>query len=267
MSAYRYVEVAGRRLAALPGRAAEAGASARADAGAAAPILLVHGAGGAARNFFTLLRHLPPTACAIDLPGHGKSPGPALERIDDAAALVLAAAGAFGLSAAPTGSVLAGHSLGAAIALRAAAAAPAGEVAGYAAIGAGARLTLGTELAQLAEESFEHFLERLRQRGTADATLQQLRETGAEAVARDLAMAAGHGLLDDARRLAVPALVLAGAADQVATPSNCFELWQALSQASAKARLVIEPGASHLVMVDRPREVASALLALAGRAG
>src|SRR5437868_4947982 len=73
------------------------------------PILLIHAAGGAARNFGSVLRRLP-AARAIDLPGHGRAGGEAPRSIDESAR--------FALASAPPGELLVGgHSMGGAVAL------------------------------------------------------------------------------------------------------------------------------------------------------
>ena len=63
---------------------------------------------------------------AVDLPGHGKSPGPALTSIDVLARWTLALVAAAGAAGGDAGKVtLIGHSMGSLVALRAASLAPA----------------------------------------------------------------------------------------------------------------------------------------------
>ena len=56
------------------------------------PMVLVHAAGGSGRNFFSLLRHLPPQAIAFDQPGHGAADGLAPSSLEQGAVNVLAVA-------------------------------------------------------------------------------------------------------------------------------------------------------------------------------
>lgn len=155
--------------------------------------------------------------------------------------------------------VLAGHSLGAAQMLRAARRDPAAEVAGYVAIGAGARLSVGTAYADLARSDFDSLLSLLADRGTPPITIAQLKETGAAAVAADFTMACGHDLLLDAAKLTRPALVLVGGADTIAPPDKTV----ALAQALKGSKFVMYEGVGHLPMVERPKAVAAELRAFA----
>jgi pimeloyl-ACP methyl ester carboxylesterase len=100
------------------------------------PLVLVHGAGGTHRHWPEELRALPGRrVLALDLPGHGGSPGPSLSSIGAYARSVLAALDALEIPSA----VLAGHSMGGAIALTLALEAPS-RVAGLALVATGAKL-------------------------------------------------------------------------------------------------------------------------------
>src|SRR5512143_1687780 len=106
-------------------------------AGAAgAPLLLLHGAGGSRLHWPEALRELADRrVIAVDLPGHGRSPLPGERSVGAYGRRVLALLDALQLSAA----VLAGHSMGGAIALTLALQAPS-RVAGLVLVGTGARL-------------------------------------------------------------------------------------------------------------------------------
>lgn len=75
-------------------------------------LLCVHGSGGRAENFLAQLAGLSGqvNVAAIDLPGHGQTPGPGCEQVADYAAWL----GDF-LQAGPVRPVLLGHSLGGAV--------------------------------------------------------------------------------------------------------------------------------------------------------
>jgi pimeloyl-ACP methyl ester carboxylesterase len=75
-------------------------------------LLCVHGSGGRAENFLPQISGLSGqvNVASIDLPGHGQTPGPGMERISDYAAWL----GDF-LEAGPVRPVLLGHSLGGAV--------------------------------------------------------------------------------------------------------------------------------------------------------
>src|SRR5512138_3800323 len=78
------------------------------------PLVLVHGAGGSQRHWAEEVRALPGRrVIALDLPGHGRSPGPAPGTVAGLARSVLGLLDALGLETA----VVAGHSMGGAVAL------------------------------------------------------------------------------------------------------------------------------------------------------
>lgn len=78
-------------------------------------LLCVHGSGGRADNFLPQLAGLSGqvNVAAIDLPGHGQTPGPGCQVVEDYAAWL----GDF-LAAGPVRPVLLGHSLGGAVAMQ-----------------------------------------------------------------------------------------------------------------------------------------------------
>ncbi|MBI5521048.1 MAG: alpha/beta hydrolase [Desulfarculus sp.] len=78
-------------------------------------LLCVHGSGGRAENFLPQLAGLSGqvNVAAIDLPGHGQTPGPGCQVVSDYAAWL----GDF-LAAGPLRPVLLGHSLGGAVAMQ-----------------------------------------------------------------------------------------------------------------------------------------------------
>lgn len=224
----------------------------------ARPLFLVHAAGGAARNFGSLLRRLGAAAVALDLPGHGRSGGEAPRTIEESAGILAAVAAAV----APAGRVVfAGHSMGAAVAARAAADLGRGRVAGLVAIAAGAQLGLSKGMAEAARRDFERFLVALEAAGSPKATLAQLREAGGETVARDLEATVGYDLLAQARAWGGPLLVIGGSRDRTAPPERV----RALAEGVPGAALVMIEGAGHILPVERPDEVAAAIEAFLAR--
>ncbi|HEY6106952.1 MAG TPA: alpha/beta fold hydrolase, partial [Anaeromyxobacteraceae bacterium] len=118
-----------------------------ADTGPAAggpPLVLVHGAGGTNRHWPEEVRALPGRrVIALDLPGHGGSPGPAPDSVAGLARSVLGLLDALALERA----AIAGHSMGGAVALTLALTAPA-RVAGLVLCGTGARLRVSPAVLQ-----------------------------------------------------------------------------------------------------------------------
>src|SRR5512133_3755617 len=111
------------------------------DAGPHPPLVLVHGAGAASDDWPPELRALPGRrVLAVDLPGHGAAPGPAPGSVAAFASAVEALLDAHGIASA----VIAGHSMGGAIALTLALERPA-RVAGLVLVSTGARLRVAPE--------------------------------------------------------------------------------------------------------------------------
>ena len=109
-----------------------------ADAPNAPPLVLIHGAGGTHMHWPGELRRLPTTTVyALDLPGHGQSGGAGCTTITEYAQAVAAWADALGLPR----FILAGHSMGGAIAQMVALRQPQ-RLAGLILVGTGARLAV-----------------------------------------------------------------------------------------------------------------------------
>ncbi len=240
----------------------------------AAPVVLLHGWGMNLRAFdglrAALAQHHQVTA--IDLPGHGASSWSAGSSQQQQLA---------GLAAAvPRAAVLVGWSLGGQLALQLAAE-PALAVQRLVLIAtsplfvraddwphglSGATLRqFGAQLAHHAGQTIDDFIE-LQLRGSADATAvratlkDSLRRHGSAAPA---ALAAGLEMLEHndlralARRIEVPALVIAGQYDRVTPPAA----GQALSQLLPQGQLLTIRRAGHAPFLSHPGEVSAALLA------
>lgn len=232
----------------LPARVREARAT------ALAPVLCLHGAGGMARNFGSVLRRLDDgPAAAIDMPGRGRSTAAPLETVEQLARCALEAAGELWPHARTI--VLVGHSLGGAVALEAARLEPE-RLGALVLLGTGARLSLAARHAALARRDFDALLRQLEADGTPPVTLAQLREVGPAAVAADLSAAERFDPLAAARHCRCPALLLTGAQDPVAPPEAVRELAAALA---GPCEVQVLPGVAHLPMVERPAETARAI--------
>ena len=106
------------------------------------PVVLIHGAGGTYLNWPSEIRRLPGyRVYAVDLPGHGKSPGRGLQTIPAYGEAVLAWLEAIELHRA----VFVGHSMGGAI-IQHLAINHADQVLGLGLVGTGARLRVHPEI-------------------------------------------------------------------------------------------------------------------------
>jgi 3-oxoadipate enol-lactonase len=233
------------------------------------PLLLVHGAGGTHHHWPEELRALPGRrVIALDLPGHGGSPGPSLRSVPEYARRVLALLDALAVPSA----VVAGHSMGGAIAMTLALEVPS-RVAALALVATGAKLRVSQAVLQMTADPAALAA---GAKGMADWAFGSLggpalRE---EFTADMLATAPGvaHGdfsacdAFDVMARLGeirMPALVVCGAEDRL-TPPKYAEL---LRERIPGARLELVPGAGHMVQLEAPARVAGLFGELLGSLG
>ena len=231
-----------------------------------APLLLVHGAGGTHRHWPAALRELPGRrVMALDLPGHGRSPGPGEKSVAAFAARVVALLDALEVRTA----VVAGHSMGGAIALTLALQAPA-RVAGLVLVGTGARLRVTTAVLTttadpaLLAQAARGMIEWSFAPGASEALLGPCVEgllANAPGVAHDdFAACNAFDVMPRLGEVAVPALVICGEEDRL-TPPKYSEFLRAGLRG---ARLLRIPGAGHMVMLEKPEPVARAVSAFLG---
>ncbi len=231
-------------------------------AGAAgAPLLLIHGVGGGYLHWPPHLRRLPGRPVyAIDLPGHGRSSGPGLATIVDFVHLVSAWVDALGVDTC----VLAGHSLGSALALSWALEQPA-RVAALVLVGAGPRLRVDTALLNLLQSDFAAATARIAYLSYGPTVRADQREiylrhlrTVNPAVLYN-AFAACNEFDATARLAAVtmPTLILAGASDRMTPPALASELQAGITGAT----LQILPNTGHMIPIEQPQATRDAIAA------
>lgn len=238
-----------------------------------AVVVLVHGAGNNRTVWSTQARHLAARGCqvlALDLPGHGMSPGPPCESVPSYARAVVADLDRRGVERFG----IAGHSMGAMVAL-AIAAEHHDRVTGLALIGAGLQLAVNTALLDATRDdpllaaraivdwahSPTSHLGASEAPGTwmdgADLALLRA-EIAAHpgSLHADFAATADYDGSDAAAAVTAPTIVIAGERDLMTPP----KLGHAVAAAMSDAHCVVLVGAGHMLMTERPREV-SALLA------
>lgn len=224
------------------------------------PVFFLHGFGGEARHWAPLLRELGGIAAvAVDLPGHGTNAGTPL----DIPAPVLDAdlADLTATLGGPGGMVVAGHSLGALVALRLAIAAP-HRVRGLILLTTGFPFRVHPELAghlSRGAPDLEFLAGALRR--PSDAAALQLVGEGfrrmrpASQPAAVWGIGAGGTDIGDLRRVSVPVLVIVAGKDVVTSPRK----GRALAAALPDAELVVLPDAGHYVHVEDPALIAGHL--------
>src|SRR6266700_468996 len=206
---------------------------------------------------------------APDLPGHGRSSGAPLPSISDMADWTAALLDAAGCAKARR----VGHSMGSLIALETAARHSA-RVSALGLIGTAATMTVGPDLLKAAEANDHDAVAmvsiwglgfRAGLGGSLAPGLWML--CGAQRVLEecrpgvlfsDLAACNAHqGALDAAADITVPTTIVLGERDMM-TPAKAG---RALAAALPQSRIVVLPGAGHMMMVERPDELLAALQA------
>lgn len=220
------------------------------------PAILIHGAGGSRLHWPAQLRRLSSTAVyAIDLPGHGRSEGPARSSIEAYAADVERFLAARGLEQV----VLIGHSMGGAIAQVVTLSVPE-RVAGLVLLGTGAKLGVAPQLLEGLGEDFEGAVDLIAEWAwapSADPKLvaegrRVMLEAGSEVLLNDFLACDRFDIRDRVQEIAVPSLVLTGSEDLMTPPR--FGRW--LVERIPNAQFHLVEGAGHMLMLERPREVA-----------
>lgn len=231
------------------------------EAKAHPPFLCLHGAGGD-RKFWTplqaeLKRH-GIRSLALELPGHGQSPGPGCSAIEDYASIVTRFAEAYGLSQ----PVLAGHSMGGAVALSCALSSP-GTWGGLALIGTGARLRIAPELLDGIHANFETTVELATEWAFSPSAPAALLEEGKkdllafspDVLHGDYTACDRFDVMADLHKIDMPVLVVCGDEDRLTPPKYS----RYLAENIPGARLEMVSGAGHMVMLERPVAVAHSM--------
>ncbi len=224
-------------------------------------LVLVPGAGGDASLWEAQERAFREETfvCRVVLPGHGGQPGDGASGIRTYARC---AGEAIRKTLGRGPFVLAGHSMGGAIALDMAVEGTEG-LSGLVLLSTGARLEVAPLVLRLIREDFEGFLRTIDRaamspeasEAVSDKVIQSLRRCTPEVVHGDFLACDRFDVRDRLHEVRVPALVVCGEEDRL-TP---VRLSRELSRGIEGARLVAVPGAGHMVMLERPGAVNRAL--------
>jgi len=213
------------------------------------PMVLIHGGGGAGQLWQNQLLAFP-HAIAPDLPGHPEGPG--LSTVADMAGWVLRLIDERGIGP----SVIGGHSLGGGVALQAGLDAPE-RLRGLILVGTGSRLHVRPEFFEQLRGDFDAAIEELLrwwfspQASTrvVDRARHALRALSPAVIHDDFWAADRFDVTDRLREIRLPALIVCGAEDRM-TPTKYAEY---LHRHVAGSRLVVIPGAAHMVMLEQSR--------------
>jgi len=225
------------------------------------PLVLIHGAGGTHLHWPPLLRRLRHIDVhALDLPGHGHSPGPGQNTIGGYRDTLLAWAEALSLRR----FVLAGHSMGGAIAQDFALHYPQ-RLAGLVLVGSGARLRVHPAIMQGVQEDFpataklicDWALSETASQKSRRQYLRRLLEVDPAVLLGDFQACDAFDMRERLGDIPVSTLVIGGLADQLTPPKYS----QFLQERIPDAQLLLVEDAGHMVMLEKPAVVTEAIAA------
>jgi len=231
----------------------------RETSGKAPALVCVHGAGGSHLNWPAEIRRLPGSAVyALDLPGHGRSTGTGRQTIGEYAAALVSFLDVLKLPDA----VIAGHSMGSAVALEMTLSHP-GRIRGLVLVGSGARLRVAPAILQGILKDFEGALELISDWAygpDAPADLKHLGQqlmsgTSSKVMHGDFLACDAFDVMDRLGEVDVPTLIITGTADRL-TPVKYANF---LAQNMPSAELLLVENGGHMVMLERPQEVGAAV--------
>lgn len=223
-------------------------------------IVLIHGAGTSSLLWLRLLPALSRwgRVLALDLPGHGRSEGPGLARVELYREVVRTFCAALELER----PVLAGHSMGGAVALDYALAYP-GELSALGLCATAASFEIAPEVLRLSGEggpafgrffagaAFGSRVSALR----AETATRDLLTARADVLAGDFGACAAFDLGSRLAEVRIPATVVVGAQDRILPPVAA----EALGRAIPGAQIERVPGCGHMVPWEAPEALATAL--------
>jgi pimeloyl-ACP methyl ester carboxylesterase len=231
----------------------------RASAERKETLLFIHGAGGTHRHWGHQVQGLGGVnRCALDLPGHGRSDGEGHESIAGYAEIILQLLYALDL---PT-VTLVGHSMGGAISQYLALEHPQ-RVDRLILVGSGARLRVLPNLLEGLLRDFPSTVEMMLGWAYAKDTAPDLVQLGREewlenvpqVVHGDFSACDEFDVMNRLGEIRCPTLILCGEDDQLTPPKYAHYLRDGIPGAT----LTVIPRAGHMVMVEKPELVNSAI--------
>ncbi len=212
-------------------------------------LVLVHGSGGSGQSWLPQLNGLDKdiNVVAVDMPGHGATPGGPLDRVEDYARWITSFinAGGFGPC------FLLGHSLGGAIAQRVALDRP--EILkGIVLVGSGARLKVLPEILENIRNDYDASIRLIVQSCyTKDVSADLIRQSvditkkvSANHLFGNFSACDKFDVMNEVGNISLPTLIVVGR-DDILTPVKYSEF---LNKKISGSRLVVLDHAGHCVM-------------------
>jgi len=221
------------------------------------PLILIHGAGGSYLYWPPEIRHHADGGIlAIDLPGHGESAGEGMESIEAYAHSLLEFTDNLEIDQA----VLAGHSMGSAIAQRMSLDYP-DRVKGLILVGAGAKLGVHPQLiedcssadtypkavSQILEWSFSQQADQKLVRLAGE----RMKEISPTVLTLDFEACNAFDNREHAGDIKQPTLIICGEEDQMTS----VRFSKYLAENIHGSRMEVIPEAGHMVMLEKPEDV------------
>lgn len=225
------------------------------------PVILIHGAGGHHLFWPPQIRRIPNQRIfAVDLPGHGKSEGIGHHTIDEYTSEIIGFIKALHLNAA----VFIGHSMGGAVALKAAIRFPK-RVLGLGLVGSGARLRVAPAILQSAANPstfettihliVEHSFSPQAEPRLKELAAERLKETRPSILYGDFLACDEYNVTDQLLKVSAPTYILCGSLDKMA-PLKYSEF---MRDHITGAQMDILPNAGHMLMLEQPDQTADKL--------
>lgn len=225
------------------------------------PAILIHRAGGSSRDWVAQLDEIASRrrVLALDLPGHGLSPGPAANGIREMSLAVARLLDRVDLGKV----VVVGHSMGGALSLEMTLLRP-DLVAAVVLVASGARLRVAQPVLTAVREHFDALPQLMGRTMFAEETptavveaeLEKLFDAPADVVLSDLEACHRFDVEERLAQIKVPVSVLVGKEDFLTPP----RLGRRLVERVADGRIRVVERAGHLLPVERPEIVTSAIL-------
>ncbi|MEE9912958.1 MAG: alpha/beta hydrolase [Deltaproteobacteria bacterium] len=231
------------------------------DFGAKAQSLVfIHGSGGNSSAWLQQYARLHTSfnIAAVDLPGHGKSGGEGKQDIRDYVLILKDIIQVLNL----TRPILIGHSLGAAIALEFAATFPE-DLSGLVAAGGGLTMPVNPNIIDGFRKQPEVVLDMMCKFSLAkenrpkfyDAARASLGEANVDVVAGDMLACSKFDITGQLGKIVAPVLAICGEEDKMTPP----EFSRRIAESIRVGKLVLIPGAGHMVMMEKPVEFNEAI--------
>ena len=225
------------------------------------PLILIHGAGGNALHWPPQVRRMKDHwILSVDLPGHGDSDPEGQSTIEGYVRCLETWLDELAIERA----LWAGHSMGGAISLMAALTIPS-RVAGLILVGSGARLRVHPSIldATADDETLSSAVELIMSWAFSSKTPSQLvdlvgkrmAETQTHVLHNDFKACDQFDVMSRLGEIQVPALAICGQDDNLTAPKYSQYLSDQINQGSL--RLIEDAG--HMVMLEKPDEVAQAI--------